>query len=83
MAHYVAKANPNQDSGTSPPKEAHLERDQPSVSGIVDAILEIGRQRNALLVQLRTALELGQEREALSLSRRLCGLHYEQSDRTH
>ena len=45
-----------------------------SISGIVDAILEVGRQRSALLTQLRVALESGAEREALTLARRLCGL---------
>jgi hypothetical protein len=45
-----------------------------SVSGIVDAILDVGRQRSALLAQLRAALESGAEREALTLARRLCGL---------
>lgn len=46
-----------------------------SVSGVVDAILEVGRQRNMLLAQLRTALESGNEKEALVLAGRLCGLH--------
>ncbi len=51
-----------------------LAQDGHSVSGIVDAILDVGRQRSALLAQLRTALESGAEREALTLARRLCGL---------
>ena len=50
------------------------ERDGHSVSGMVDAVLEIGRQRSVLLAQLRVALESGAEREALTLARRLCGL---------
>jgi hypothetical protein len=45
-----------------------------SVSGIVDAVLEIGSQRNALPTQLRAALESGKEKEALNFARRLCGL---------
>jgi hypothetical protein len=51
-----------------------LAQDGHSISGIVDAILEAGRQRSALLAQLRAALEAGAEREALTLARRLCGL---------
>lgn len=60
-----------------------LGHDGHSISGIVDAILEVGRQRDGLLAQLRAALESGQEREALILAKRLCGLPYEESDRTH
>jgi len=56
------------------------EHDGHSISGIVDAILEIGRQRNTLLSYLRIALESGKEREALNLARRLCGLPHEESD---
>jgi len=46
----------------------------PSLSGVVEAILEVGRQRGTLLAQLRAALESGQEKEALALARRMCGL---------
>jgi hypothetical protein len=46
----------------------------PSLSGVVDAILEVGRQRDTLLMQLRAALESGREKDALVLARRLCGL---------
>ena len=49
-------------------------KDHPSVSGIVDAILEVGRQRNALLEQMSAALQSGDEKQALTLARRLCGL---------
>lgn len=45
-----------------------------SISGIMDAILEIGRQRSTLLADLRVALESGKEKEALNFARRLCGL---------
>ena len=45
-----------------------------SLSGIVDAVLEIGRQRNTLLTQLRAALQSGKDDDALILARRLCGL---------
>lgn len=53
------------------------EYDGHSVSGIVDAILEVGRQRKTLLAQLRIALEASNEGEALNLARRLCGLSHE------
>jgi hypothetical protein len=52
-----------------------------SVSGIVDAILEVGRQRNALLTKLRAALQSGENTQALNLARQLCGLQNEESAR--
>lgn len=53
-----------------------------SMSGIVDAILEVGRQRNSLLHQLRTALQSGRDDEALSVARQLCGMSsHEESNR--
>lgn len=55
-----------------------------SVSGIVDAILEVGRQRNALLIRLRAALQSGDDNHALTLARQLCGLqNNEESGRTN
>ena len=57
-----------------------LEHDGHSLSGIVDVILEVGRQRKTLLAQLRVALESGKEKEALNFARRLCGLSYEESN---
>ena len=56
---------------------------EPNTSGIVDAILEVGRQRVALLGQLRSALESGDDSKALNLARQLCGLENEESDRTN
>jgi len=56
------------------------EHDGHSISGIVDTILEIGRQRNTLLSHLRIALESGKESEALNLARRLCGLPHDEGD---
>jgi hypothetical protein len=50
------------------------EYDGIAISGVVDAVLEVGRQRKTLLSQLRIALESGKEKEALNLARRLCGL---------
>lgn len=45
-----------------------------SLSGLVDAILEVGHQRKILLDQLRSALVSGNDGEALRLARQLCGL---------
>jgi hypothetical protein len=45
-----------------------------SLSGIVDVILEVGQQRNALIAELRAALQSGKDGDALILARRLCGL---------
>jgi hypothetical protein len=44
------------------------------VSGVVDAILEVSRQRKFLLDQLRSALQSGNDAGALQLARQLCGL---------
>jgi hypothetical protein len=52
-----------------------------SLSGIVDAILEVGRQRKIVLNQLRAALQSGDDRQALALARQLCGLLNEKSHR--
>ena len=45
-----------------------------SLNGLVDAILEVSRQRKVLLDQLRFALQSGNDAEALRLARQLCGL---------
>lgn len=54
------------------------------MSGIVEAILEVGRQRNARLGQLRVALQSGQNELALDIARQLCGIssYEEESHRT-
>jgi hypothetical protein len=43
-------------------------------SGVIDTILEVGRQRKLLLDQLRSALQSGNDAKALQLARQLCGL---------
>ena len=54
------------------------------ISGIVDAILEVGRQRHALLGHLRSALQSGQNELALTVARQLCGISkHEESHRTN
>jgi hypothetical protein len=45
-----------------------------SLPGIVDAILEVSRQRKILLDQMRSALILGDDTEALRFARQLCGI---------
>jgi hypothetical protein len=54
-----------------------------NTAGIVDAILEVGKQRAALLGKLRVALESGDDSKALLLARQLCGLGNEESNRTN
>lgn len=58
-----------------------------SVPGLVDAILEVSRQRKTILDQVRSALLSGNDVEALQLARRLCGLpvkdRNEEGYRTH
>jgi hypothetical protein len=44
------------------------------VTGLVDAILEVSRQRKAILDQVRSALLSGNDAEALRFARKLCGL---------
>ena len=44
------------------------------VTGLVDAILEVSRQRKAILDQVRSALLSGNDAEALRFARELCGL---------
>jgi hypothetical protein len=62
-----------------------MDRDETTVddnlSGLVDAILEAGRQRKELLDQMRNALESGNLEKALICARRLCGLDHEKSSR--
>jgi len=45
-----------------------------AVSGVVDAIVEVSRQRKSLLNQLRSVLQSGNNAKALQLARQLCGL---------
>jgi hypothetical protein len=54
-----------------------------NITGAVDAILEVGRQRKAVLEKLRAALQSGNDPQALHLARQLCGLQHEESNRTN
>lgn len=51
-----------------------MSRPQLSISGVVDAILDVGNRRKALLGQLRSALLSSNDFEALGFARQLCGL---------
>lgn len=53
------------------------------INGVVDAILEVGQQRKAVLAQLRVALESGDSCAVLNLAKRLCGLNDETSNRVN
>jgi hypothetical protein len=57
--------------------------DSLNITGAVDAILEVGRQRKVVLDQLRTALQSGDDSQALDLARQLCGLQNEESNRVN
>jgi hypothetical protein len=54
-----------------------------TLSGVTDAILEVGRQRKALLDQMRGALQSGDSEKVLRLARQLCGLTDEKSPRVN
>lgn len=54
-----------------------------SMSGIVDAILEVGRQRHALLKKMRDAIKGGDKEQALNLASQLCGLVDEKGNRVN
>jgi hypothetical protein len=45
-----------------------------NLGGLLDAALEIGRQRLDILQRMKAAFERGDEAEALRLGRELCGL---------
>lgn len=70
----VEARSPANVSRLEPFVEAQAVATPTSLSGVVDAILEVSRQRKALLNQLRSALQSGNNAEALQLARQLCGL---------
>ena len=51
------------------------------LNGILDAALEIAQERRENLARLRTALENGNDPEALRLAKELCGLDNEKESR--
>jgi hypothetical protein len=54
-----------------------------TISGVTDAILEVGRQRKALLYQMRGALQSGDTENVLRLAQQLCGLIDEKCPRVN
>ena len=54
-----------------------------NMTALVEAALEISRERAAVLARLRAALEAGDDLAALDCARELCGLHEQKSNRTH
>ena len=56
-------------------------RDKTDLSGVIDAILQVGGQRKLLLDQMRSALESDDNETALRFARQLCGLMNEKSTR--
>jgi hypothetical protein len=42
--------------------------------GVLDAVMEIGKERQRILVSMKEALERGDDAEALELARELTGL---------
>ena len=50
------------------------EQIEPEVRDTLDLALQVGRQRREMLHRLRDALEDEDERAALEIARRLCGL---------
>ena len=53
------------------------------MSGVVDVILAVGKERNAIVERMRTALELNNDKEVLALARELCGVSDEKCHPAH
>lgn len=49
-------------------------------SRVVDAIIEVGRRRNAILELMRVELQCGNNEAVLRLARELCGLADERTE---
>ena len=48
-----------------------------NLNGLIDAAIEIGRERRDVLQRMKVALESGNDAEALRFARQLCGLEDE------
>jgi hypothetical protein len=70
----AATIPPAPDSRLELPGDAQLVAAPMVASGVVDAILEVSRQRMSLLNRLRSVLQSGNNTEALKLARQLCGI---------
>ncbi|MGA8669568.1 MAG: hypothetical protein WB679_06815 [Terracidiphilus sp.] len=53
---------------------------QPQVSGAVDAILKVAAERRSLMLELKDALLAHQDKEALRLARKYCGIEASNAD---
>ena len=53
--------------------------DNPTLKGLVDAAIGIADARRKILQHMRTALEAGDNAEALKFARELCGLENEKA----
>jgi len=49
-------------------------KEQSTLDNLISVALEIGREQAEKLKQMKTALEQGDEVEALALARQLCGI---------
>ena len=59
--------------------QRHQITDDPTLKGLVDAAIEIADARREILQRMRTALEAGDNAEALKFARELCGLEHEKA----
>ncbi|SRR5712691_8147957 len=74
------RANASTSKRTMKANQAEL---NPTLSGVTDAILEVGRQRKALLSQMRSALQSRDTEKVLTLARQICGLIDEKCPRVN
>jgi hypothetical protein len=56
------------------PKSKPLSDREVNTSGLVDTILQIGKERQRILTLMKTALLRGDDAEALDMARELTGL---------
>ncbi|MFY9731966.1 MAG: hypothetical protein WB723_04210 [Candidatus Acidiferrales bacterium] len=61
--------------------QRHQMADAPALKGLVDAAIEIADARRQTLQRMRTALERGDDTEALKFARELCGLNQDEQAR--
>lgn len=61
--------------------QRHQLTDAPALKGLVDVAIEIADARRQTLQRMRTALERGDNTEALKFARELCGLKQDEQAR--
>jgi hypothetical protein len=59
--------------------QRHQMTEESALKGLVDAAIEIAEARRKILQRMRTALEAGDNAEALKFARELCGLNNEKA----